>query len=90
MGSFRSDEPPALVEPVAIGDTFATGLAKIENLGGGLYRFWLCVEQAPLDGGPPERIIVAKIVGPGSGLPKFLRQLAAEFGEKILAGLGMH
>jgi hypothetical protein len=51
-----------LVETLAIPDTFVSGLAEMDDLGGGQYRFtWYVLQRSPLTG-QMERSIVAKFV----------------------------
>lgn len=54
-----------LTEPIAVPDTFVTGLARIEDLGA-CYRFTYFSSYRPLNGGEHdlERAIVARIVMP--------------------------
>jgi hypothetical protein len=66
-----------LSEPVPVLDVFASGLGKIEKLGGGCVRIYLYVLQAPLDGdGPQEKQIVAKFIMPAAALPDSILMLA--------------
>lgn len=66
-----------LCEPVSITDVFASGLGKIEKIGGGCVRVYFYVMQAPLDGdGPQEKQVVAKIIVPASALPDAILMLA--------------
>lgn len=54
---------PRYMEPVFVADLVVSGIASIEPLTSGLYRFTFYVEQtSPVDG-QPERIIIAKLVG---------------------------
>lgn len=67
-----------LSEPVSsIADMFASGLGKIETIGGGCVRLYLYVMQAPLDGdGPQEKQMVAKVIVPISALADAALMLA--------------
>lgn len=68
---------PVVIEPTPIGDTFVTGVARIEILGHNA-RFYLHVDQNSFDPGrPPDRFIVAKIVVPLDSLPEMIRQTLA-------------
>lgn len=57
--------PPApLVEPIAVPDTFCSGLARIEDLGACL-RFTFFTLQRPVHAGDEhamERVVVARLV----------------------------
>lgn len=52
-----------LVEPFGVPDTFVSGLAEVEDIGGGVMRF---VFYALHDG---ERQVVAKLVAPTNAVP---------------------
>jgi len=54
-----------LTEPIAIVDTFASGLARIEDLGA-CWRFSYFAYHRPLHGGEHdlERVIVSRIIMP--------------------------
>lgn len=66
-----------LQEVVPIQDTLVTGIGAIERLEGGLIRFWLYVSQTSEDSPIPEKVVVAKIVGPASGIPDAVLQIVA-------------
>lgn len=78
----------ALYEPCPIADIFCSGLAKVENVGGGCLRFYLYTLQAPLNGeGEAERVLVAKIVAPASAVPDAILQMAAAIGGTLVKAL---
>jgi hypothetical protein len=73
-----------LVEPVPAPEIFTSGLAKIEDIGGGCLRFYLYVMQAPIDGeGPADRVVVAKIVAPASAVPDAVMKMLASIGRAV-------
>lgn len=63
----RRDEAP-LAEPIAVIDTFATGVGRIEEVAPNLYRLVLVVDQHTAYDGSRERVIVARIVCTGEML----------------------
>jgi len=63
----RRDEAP-ITEPIAIIDTFATGVARIEEVAPNLYRLVLVSEQQAAYDSGRERVVVAKIVCTGEML----------------------
>jgi len=54
-----------LIEPIAISDTYASGLARIEDFGATM-RFTFCAIQHPICGGAHdlERVVVLRLVMP--------------------------
>lgn len=66
-----------LQEVVPIQDTLCSGIGAIERLDGDLIRFWLYVLQESEDADEPEKVVVAKIVGPFSGMSDAILQLTA-------------
>lgn len=70
-----------LQEIVPIQDTFTSGIGAIERLDGNMLRFWLYALQTPDEGGPQERIVVAKIVAPASAVPDAVMQMVAAISE---------
>lgn len=56
------DKDLPLVETLAVTDVYVSGVADIEDLGGGNYRFtWYVRQRSPLTG-KTERLIVARNV----------------------------
>lgn len=67
-----------LHEIVPITDTTCSGLGGIERLAGNMYRFWFFVEQTDDETGTMEKVVVAKLVAPGSAVPDaILKTIAA-------------
>lgn len=54
------------IEPVPISDVYSDGIAYIENLGNCIRVAYFTWSRS--GGGPPEKVIVAKIVRPVSSL----------------------
>ncbi len=71
-----------MVELGQVPEIFCSGLGKIENVGGGCLRFYLYVTQAPIDGGAPEQVLVAKLIAPMSAVPDAVLQMMAAVGER--------
>lgn len=49
-------------EPIAVPDTYVSGIAHIEQMGGGLMRFTLFAGHHNLSDNEPERVIVSRII----------------------------
>lgn len=74
-----------LIEPIAIMDIFAMGLAMIEDLGDGMRRLvFFAPHQLP--DGKIERHIVAKLVLPEACILQISRQLMAG-ADEVLQGI---
>lgn len=73
MGSLLKRAAPPLVEFAHCPDIFASGLARIEKLSGGVLRFVFFADQIT-DEGQHERHVVARLVIPISEVPKAVRQ----------------
>jgi hypothetical protein len=56
-----------LVE-TTVPDVFCSGIARVENAGGGCFRLVLFVDQQGPDG-KPERAIVGKVIVPVEAIP---------------------
>jgi hypothetical protein len=64
-----------LIEPIPLQDDIVTGVDHIQVVGKSMVRFALYIEgDPPTDGGPPDRILVRKIVIPIDCLPKAMRK----------------
>ena len=63
-------------EPTPVQDVFCSGLGAIEKIGGGCVRLYWYVMQSP-DGsdGPPEQVLVAKLIFPASAIPDSVMQI---------------
>jgi hypothetical protein len=54
-----------LIEPCPVLDTFCSGMAAIEPIGGGCVRVYLYANQTGMVlGGEPERVVVLRVVMP--------------------------
>lgn len=71
------------VEPVAVPDTYASGLARVEEVTTDVFRFTLFARQSSLIDSTPERVIVSRIV---MTRPEIEQALVAV--EMALAGVG--
>lgn len=60
-------------EVTPINDTYCSGLGAIEDLGSAV-RFHFYVKQTPEDGGPQERVTVAKLILPKDSVPDTIMQ----------------
>lgn len=63
-----------MVEPFAIPDVYASGLAEVEDIGGGNYRFVLYALHR--SGGREERQVVARIIMCAEAIPEAMRMTA--------------
>jgi len=77
---------PPLIEPQPIVDTYVSGVGAIEDVGGGNYRLYLYVNQVmkypltePL--GPPERLVIAKVIMPRTAFPDAMGQIITAIGK---------
>lgn len=70
--------PSGLIEPVPAPEIYVTGIGAIESVGTGDLRVVLVQEQLPLESGGhvPQRVVVAKLVGPTMNVPTIIGQLA--------------
>jgi len=76
--------PAPLTEPIAVQDVFASGLARIEDLGA-CWRFTYFAYQRPLHGGEHEieRAIVSRVVMPKDAAAIGMMQAQAALGTEI-------
>lgn len=77
----QNEVVPGLIDPDRVPDVFAEGLASIERIGAACLRLTLYAKR-DLGDGDVDRIVVARIVGPGQEFLTWLRQAKA-----VLAGL---
>lgn len=70
--------PSGLFEPVPAPEIYVDGIGAIETIGSGNVRVHLIQEQMPLEiaAGAPQKIVVAKIIGPVMNIPGVIGQLA--------------
>lgn len=75
-----------MIEPVPAPEIFCSGLGGVEDIGGGCLRFYLYVMQQPIEDmqGPPQRVIVAKIIAPASAVPEAIGKMLQAIGEKAV------
>lgn len=71
-----------LHEIVPIQDVFCSGLGAVERLDGDMLRFWLYVLQTPEDGGPKEKVVVAKIIAPASAVPDAVLKMVGAISDR--------
>ena len=76
----QKDIVPGLIDPDRVPDVFTEGIALIELAGTACLRFTFYATRDMGDG-DIDRIVVARIVAPGSDLMTWLRQ-----GNAVLAG----
>lgn len=87
MGAFYELEAAApLIEASAVPDIYCTGIARIENLGDGCFRYVLFVSTQAADG-QPERVIVARLVGQRSNTLRAVRQIMASVLDGVPPGM---
>lgn len=72
-----------VAEPFVVQDIFASGLLRVENLGGGVYRFVMFANQVSAFG-EAERIVVARIVMPADAAREGARMSLKEMGLHFL------
>lgn len=73
-----------MIEPVPAPEIFCSGLGGVEDIGGGCLRFYLYVMQRPVEAvGPPQRVIVAKVIAPASAVPDAILKMLASIGRDI-------
>jgi hypothetical protein len=70
-------EAMPLIEPYAVPDTFASGVAFVEELAPNLFRVVLCAEGRQTYGNERERAVVARLIVTGEALAS-IAQSAAE------------
>jgi hypothetical protein len=64
----------SLVEPFAVQDDVVSGIDHIEPVGKSLIRLYLYIDHTPIDGSPPERVLVRKVVISLDDMPKAVRK----------------
>lgn len=68
------NERRELLEPFGVPDVFVSGLANVESIGGGCYRFTFFTTQDI--SGSPEMIVSARIIMSGEALPEAITMAA--------------
>lgn len=76
MGMAIQETPAPLNETMALADLFVSGIARIEALEGGCFRFVLYVEHNDFSD-RPERQAVASLIIPMENVPACLQAAAA-------------
>lgn len=72
-----------VVEVTPIFDTFCSGVSKVEAMPGDLFRVWYYALQSSNGGdGPPEQVLVAKVVIPASAMPPAIELAMTAIGRK--------
>lgn len=72
-----------MIEAFGVPDTFVSGMGRVENLGGGCYRFTFFARQTI--GGKEELVVVAKLVTPLEAVPPALVMAAKAVGYYVAA-----
>lgn len=72
---------PKLLEPFGVADTFVSGLAEVEYVGGGCWRFTFFTVQH--HDGREERVVAAKLIAPGDAVPDAVLKASKAVGMSI-------
>lgn len=75
---------PAPIEPFIVQDIFASGIAAIEDVGGGCVRlvFYVNVKSSGFLGASADRIVTAKIILTGESAGDTATQIALKLAER--------
>lgn len=74
--SFWIVPPVANLAEIAIApEIHIDGVGAIEFINGSI-RLYLYADQLPLEGGAPQKMVAAKLIGPVTALPMIIGQLA--------------
>lgn len=77
-----------MIEPVPAPEIFCSGLGGIEDIGGGCLRFYLYVMQQPVETeGPPQKVIVAKVIAPASAVPDAVGKMLSAIGHQATTAI---
>jgi hypothetical protein len=77
-----------MIEPVPAPEIFCSGLGEVEDIGGGCLRFYLYVMQTPVEvEGPPQKVVVARIIAPASAVPEAVSKMLQAVGRKAGAAV---
>jgi len=72
-----------LTEPLIVQDIFASGLADVENLGDGNWRFTFYSQQrSSYDGASTDNVVVCRIVGSTSAALEAVRTIMLALGHR--------
>ena len=77
-----ADQP--LLEPVAVPDTFCSGIGAVEYLVDCLRLYFYVTQTAPGSNGPQEKVVVAKLIFPASVVPAEVLTMLAAAGVEIV------
>lgn len=72
-----------VAEPFVVQDIYASGLLRVEDVGGGAYRFVMYVNQVSVFG-EAERVVVARVVMPADAAREASRMSLKEMGRHFL------
>jgi hypothetical protein len=77
-----------MIEHIVVQDIFCSSIGAIERLDGNVLRLWFYVWQTSEQTGGREKVVVAKIIVPASGMPESIgHMIAATSDETIMAPL---
>jgi len=74
---------PPLTEPMVVHDVYVSELARVENIGEGIFRFTFVTKQASIHDNHMERVVVARLLMPAAAISDAM--LATEM---ALSGIG--
>lgn len=74
-----------LVEPIAVRDTFVSGMASVETVGPGLYRLTFYADGHCTFDGRIERTIVARFIIAGETIRHSITFVLKEMGKRVLS-----
>lgn len=83
-GEEMPDRPSPLTDPVPIQDLFVSGLADVEDLGSGCWRFTFFVHQKSIESGEDERVVVERIVMPLPAIAHAIKLTASAIGFSLI------
>lgn len=66
---------PDMIEPFGVLDVYVSGMAEIEDIGGGCSRLTWYVKQAIF--GSVEKVIVARLIVPNAIVPNIIAAMTA-------------
>lgn len=78
------DQTGRITDPGIVPDTFVSGLAEVEDLGSGNYRFTFAAKHRSVEG--DELVVVAKLVAPMEAVPPALFMAAKAIGLSLAVG----
>ncbi len=84
MSISETAEPPSIIEPAVVPDVYASGVHNIENLGGGLCRFILYVQQGP------DRVVVGRVLMDSTAIYKSAKWALTKIGAVCVGGFASY